>query len=69
MTLGYVLSLCCNLNESAFSGISLPSQTAYSRVQAKMRAKTAMHFATLTVTILTERNLGTALDQDISHHH
>ena len=36
MTLGYVLSLCCNLNEFAFSGISLPSQTAYSRVQAKM---------------------------------
>ena len=25
-----------------------------------------MHFATLTVTILTERNLGTALDQDIT---
>ena len=39
MTLGYVLSLCCNLNESAFSGISLPSQTAYSRVQAKMECK------------------------------
>ena len=39
MTLGYVLSLCCNLNESAFSGISLPSQTAYSRVQAKMHGR------------------------------
>ena len=39
MTLGYVLSLCCNFLKKmkfAFSGISLPSQTAYSRVQAKM---------------------------------
>ena len=39
MTLGYVVYLYCNLNEFAFSGISLPSQTAYSRVQAKMRGK------------------------------